>query len=239
MSRRTDAQQLELAHRLAARLERLSADSIWAHRASGVRGSLLRWLDTYESRPDLPAGELRQLDQLVARAFEILTLAAREIKESTMSEKAIQDFYPDNVSHCYGCGRLNERGLQIKSYWLGDEAVCTYLPRPEHMAIPGYVYGGLIASLIDCHCTGTAAAASYQAAGRAMDSLPAFRFVTASLKVTFLKPTPLGVPLEVRARVLEIKGRKVVMEASLSAAGEVCARGEVVAVQAPPEMFAE
>ena len=239
MSRKTVTQQLELAHRLAARLERLSADSIWAHRASGVRGSLLRWLDANESNLEPPDGELRQLDQLVVRAFEILTLAAREIKESTMSEKAIQDFYPDSVSHCYGCGRLNERGLQIKSYWLGDEAVCTYLPRPEHIAIPGYVYGGLIASLIDCHCTGTAAAASYQAAGRAMDSQPAFRFVTASLKVNYLKPTPLGVPLEVRARVIEIKGRKVVMEASLSAGGEVCARGEVVAVQAPPDMFSE
>ena len=72
-----------------------------------------------------------------------------------------------------------------------------------------------------------------------MDSLPAFRFVTASLKVDYLKPTPLGVPLEVRARVIEIKGRKVVMQASLSAEGEVRARGEVVAVQAPPEMFGE
>jgi acyl-coenzyme A thioesterase PaaI-like protein len=156
-----------------------------------------------------------------------------------MIKKAIQDYYPDRVSDCYGCGRLNDHGLQIKSYWLGDEAVCTFLPRPEHIAIPGYVYGGLIASLIDCHCTGTAAAASYQAAGRAMDTLPAFRFVTASLKVEYLKPTPLGVPLEVRARVKEIKGRKVVMEASLSAEGQVCARGEVVAVQAPPSFFGE
>jgi acyl-coenzyme A thioesterase PaaI-like protein len=233
------AQQIELARRLASRLERLSADSIWAHRASGVRGSLLRWLDDHEHDPALAVGDLHPLDLLVTRAFEILTLAAKEIREPIMSEKAIQDFYPENVSYCYGCGRLNERGLQIKSYWLGDEAVCIYQPRPEHIAIPGYVYGGLIASLIDCHCTGTAAAASYHAAGRSMDSLPAFRFVTASLKVDYLKPTPLGVPLEIRARVIEIKGRKVVMQASLSAEGELRARGEVVAVQAPPEMFTE
>jgi acyl-coenzyme A thioesterase PaaI-like protein len=233
------AAQIDLAYRLAARLERLSADSTWAHRASGVRGSLLRWLDDYAANPAPAAGELQQLNRLVTVAFEILTQAAREIRETKMSEKAIQDFYPDNVSYCYGCGRLNERGLQIKSYWLGDEAVCIYQPRPEHIAIPGYVYGGLIASLIDCHCTGTAAAASYQAAGRTMDSLPPFRFVTASLKVDYLKPTPLGVPLEVRARVIEIKGRKVVMQASLSAEGQVCARGEVVAVQAPPQMFGE
>jgi acyl-coenzyme A thioesterase PaaI-like protein len=156
-----------------------------------------------------------------------------------MNEKAFQDYYPDNVSYCYGCGRLNEQGLQIKSYWDGEETICTYTPRPYHIAIPGYVYGGMIASLIDCHCTGTAAAAAYKAEGRPMDTLPPFRFVTASLKVEYLKPTPLGVPLEVRARVIEIKGRKVVMEARLSAQGQVCARGEVIAIQAPPKLFGE
>jgi acyl-coenzyme A thioesterase PaaI-like protein len=156
-----------------------------------------------------------------------------------MSEKAFQDYYPDNVSYCYGCGRLNEHGLQIKSFWDGDETVCTYTPRDYHIAIPGYVYGGMIASLIDCHCTGTAAAAAYKAEGRSMDTQPPFRFVTASLKVDYLKPTPLGVPLEVRARVKEIKGRKVVLEAWLSARGEVCARGEVVTIQAPPHLFGE
>jgi len=156
-----------------------------------------------------------------------------------MSERAFQDYYPDNVSYCYGCGRLNEHGLQIKSYWEGEESVCRYLPRPYHIAIPGYVYGGLIASLIDCHCTGTAAAAAYKAEGRSMDTEPAFRFVTASLKVDYLKPTPLGVSLEIRAWVKEIKGRKVVMDAWLSADGQVCARGEVVAIQAPPKLFGE
>jgi acyl-coenzyme A thioesterase PaaI-like protein len=156
-----------------------------------------------------------------------------------MSEKAFQDYYPDNVSYCYGCGRLNEHGLQIKSFWDGDETVCTYTPRDYHIAIPGYVYGGMIASLIDCHCTGTAAAAAYKAEGRSMDTQPPFRYVTASLKVDYLKPTPLGVPLEVRARVKEIKTRKVVMEAWLSAEGQVCAQAEVVAIQAPPHLFGE
>ncbi len=154
-----------------------------------------------------------------------------------MAEMAFQDCYPDNVAYCYGCGRLNEHGLQIKSYWDGDEAVCTFTPRPYHIAIPGYVYGGLIASLIDCHGTGTASAAAYREAGRAMDTEPAFRFVTASLHVDYLKPTPLGVPLEVRARVKEVKGRKVVVTETLSAGGEVCARGEVVAVQMPENLI--
>ena len=153
-----------------------------------------------------------------------------------MNQKAFQDYYSDHLSHCYGCGRLNEHGLQIKSYWDGEETVCTFHPRPYHMAIPGYVYGGLIASLIDCHSTGTAAAAAHRAEGRGMDTEPRLRFLTASLHVDYLRPTPLDVPLEVRARVKEVKGRKVVVESTLSAEGEVCARGEVVAVRVPDHL---
>ena len=153
-----------------------------------------------------------------------------------MTEKAFQDYYPDDVSWCYGCGSLNPQGHRIKSYWDGEETVCRFQPQPFHTAIPGYVYGGLIASLIDCHSTGTAAAAVYQAEGRAMGTEPGLRFVTASLHVDFLKPTPLGPVLEIRGRVKEIKGKKVVVETTLSAEGLVRARGEVVAVRMPPSM---
>ena len=148
-----------------------------------------------------------------------------------MDQKAFQDYYPDESSYCYGCGRLNEHGLQIKSYWDGEETIAVYNPLPQHMAIPGYVYGGLIASLIDCHSTGTAAAAAYRREGREMDSEPPLRFLTASLQVDYLRPTPLGVPLEVRGKVAEIKDRKVVVSSTLIAEGEVCARGSVVAVK--------
>ena len=146
-------------------------------------------------------------------------------------QKAFQDYYPDQWAQCYGCGRLNEDGLQIKSYWDGDESVCTFVPRPYHTAIPGYVYGGLIASLIDCHSTGTASAAAYRAQGRALDTEPPLRFVTASLHVDYLRPTPIEGTLELRSQVLEVKDRKVVVSTTLSAGGEVCARGEVVAVK--------
>jgi acyl-coenzyme A thioesterase PaaI-like protein len=154
-----------------------------------------------------------------------------------MEQKAFQDYYPDQLSYCYGCGRLNEHGLQIKSYWEGDETVCVYQPKPYHTAIPGYVYGGLIASLIDCHSTGTAAAAAYRAEGRAMDTEPARRFLTASLHVEYLRPTPIEGPLEVRGTIKEVKGRKVVVTTTLSAGGQVCATGEVVAVQMPDHLL--
>jgi acyl-coenzyme A thioesterase PaaI-like protein len=156
-----------------------------------------------------------------------------------VEQKAFQDYYPDPLAHCYGCGKLNEFGHQIKSYWEGEESVCHFIPQSYHIAIPGYVYGGLIASLIDCHGTGTAAAAAYRAEKRAMDSEPAFRFLTASLRVDYLKPTPLGVTLEVRGRVKEVKGRKVVIEETVSAEGLVTARGEVVAVQVPEQLIEE
>ena len=153
-----------------------------------------------------------------------------------MSQKAFQDTYPDDLSHCYGCGRLNEHGLQIKSYWDGEETVASFTPRPYHTAIPGYVYGGLIASLIDCHGTGTASAAAYRAEGREMGTEPALRYVTASIHVDYLRPTPMGVELEVRGSVKELKGRKVVVTATVSAEGEICARGEVVAVLMPEHL---
>jgi len=154
-----------------------------------------------------------------------------------VNSKAFQDFYPEELSHCYGCGRLNEQGYQIKSYWDGEETIASFTPQPYHIAIPGYVYGGLLASLIDCHGTGTAAAAAYRAAGRDMGTEPALRFVTASLQVEYLRPTPLGVPLEIRGKIEEIKGRKVVVKATVTAKGELCARGQVVAVQMPEHMM--
>lgn len=146
--------------------------------------------------------------------------------------KAFQDYYPDNVAHCFGCGSQNNHGHQIKTHWDGDETVTYFTPEPYQMSVPGFAYGGLIASLIDCHGTATAAAAMYRAQERAMDSLPPFRFVTGSLHVDFLKPTPLAA-LEIRGRVKEIKGRKVIVEISVLADGVVTARGEVIAVQMP------
>ncbi len=147
---------------------------------------------------------------------------------------AFQDEYPDGLSHCYGCGRLNEHGHQIKSYWDEDGrySVCHFQPKPYHTAVPGYVYGGLIASLVDCHATGTASAAFRLA--QASQGAPAEppRFLTASLNVDFLKPTPLGPVLELRGLASEIQGHKVVVEVQVFAQGIQTARGRVVCVQA-------
>lgn len=154
-----------------------------------------------------------------------------------MTMKAVQDFYADDLAWCYGCGRLNQEGFQLKTYWDGEETVTRFTPRQYHTAIPGLVYGGLIASLVDCHGIGSAAVAAYRAEGREVGNGPAPRYLTASLHVDYLKPTPM-VPLEVRGRVKEMKGRKVIVEARVLAGGEVTARGEVIAVQVPDHLRA-
>ena len=157
--------------------------------------------------------------------------------DSKMTEKSFQEYYPDHFSHCYGCGSLNKYGLHVQSFWDGDESVCNFKPEPYHIAIPGYVYGGLIASIIDCHGTGTASAAAYRAAGRQLGTEPYFRFVTASLHVDYLQPTPIGIPLELRGKAIEIKGRKVIVEVRLFANEVLCAQGRVVAVQIPEHLL--
>jgi acyl-coenzyme A thioesterase PaaI-like protein len=144
-----------------------------------------------------------------------------------MSELAFQDQYPDDYAHCFGCGRLNPQGHHLKSYWDGEETVCRYTPDAKYSGgFPGFLYGGLIASLIDCHGAGTAAAAKAREDGK-----PISRFVTASLKVDYLAPTPINTELEVRGKVVEIKGRKVTVELTVTAAGTTCARGTVLYIQ--------
>jgi len=144
-----------------------------------------------------------------------------------MSELAFQDHYPDDYAHCFGCGRLNPQGHHLKSHWDGEGTVCRYTPDPKYTGgFPGFLYGGIIASLIDCHGAGTAAAAKAKEDGK-----PISRFVTASLKVDYLAPAPINTELEVRGKVVEIKGRKVTVEMTLTAAGTLCAKGLVLYIQ--------
>lgn len=151
-------------------------------------------------------------------------------------KKAIQECYPAEYDVCYGCGSHNPAGLQIKSFEReGGETFCRFVPRSDHTAFAGFLFGGVIASVVDCHGTATAAAAAARAEGREIGSQPPLRFVTASLKVDFIKPTPLG-EIEVRAKVTEIKGRKVIVAATVHAQGEITCKGEIVCVKLPDSM---
>ncbi len=152
-------------------------------------------------------------------------------------ELAVQDFYPEDFSWCYGCGRLNSAGHHFQTRWSGEETITEYQPQPEHMAIPGFVYGGLIASLMDCHSTGSASLAFYRRDGYELgdaESVP--RCVTASLKVDYLKPTPLGLLLKAVGHIQEVGRKKVVLHSELWARDQLCARAEAVLVLAPDSM---
>jgi acyl-coenzyme A thioesterase PaaI-like protein len=145
--------------------------------------------------------------------------------------KAIQDLYPDSLAHCYGCGKNNPNGFQLKTYLADEGTIAHFTPGPQYTAIPGSVYGGLIASLLDCHGTGSAAAFICQAENIPMELPVPVRCVTASLKVDFKAMTPMGVELELRGKLRSIEGRKVWVDMSLTANGTLCATAEMLAIR--------
>jgi acyl-coenzyme A thioesterase PaaI-like protein len=155
-------------------------------------------------------------------------------KEPAVDPRAFQDQLAEvGFTHCWGCGSQNEHGLQIKSYWDGDECVCTWQPQPYHQAWPGIVNGGILATIIDCHTASAAMAATYRAANRELNTLPLIPYVTASLQVSYLRPTPLSGPLVLRAIVREQTARKTLVTCTLAAQGEICVRGEALLVRLP------
>ena len=143
---------------------------------------------------------------------------------------AIQDTYPEPAAHCYGCGRLNEFGYQIKTRAEDGAAVTEFVPASYHTAFIDSTYGGLIASIIDCHSTGSAAIFAMAADGAEIGVDPTPRFVTAHLEVDYLAPTPLDA-MRLIGRATEIKERKVIVETDLIVDGEITAKGSAVLVK--------
>jgi acyl-coenzyme A thioesterase PaaI-like protein len=148
--------------------------------------------------------------------------------------KAIQDEYPEDFSWCYGCGRMNEHGHHFRTGWDGTKTISIYNPKQEHMALPGFVYGGVIGSFVDCHGTGSAALYLHRKNGyEPGDGAEPPRFVTASLHVDFMKPTPQGTALKAIGTVHEIHLKKYRVETEVYAGETLCAKGEVIAVVMP------
>lgn len=150
-----------------------------------------------------------------------------------MSEIAIQDQYDSHAQVCYGCGPKNQEGLQLKSYQRDDIAFAEYRAKPKEIGIAGFVYGGLVASLIDCHAIATAANNAKEKFQ--LEQMP--RYVTGSLNVNYKKPTPLGSePIKLTAQVIEYSERKAIVKLEVSVADVITAEGEVVAVRIPDSM---
>ncbi|CAN2046876.1 Acyl-coenzyme A thioesterase THEM4 [Candidatus Magnetomoraceae bacterium gMMP-13] len=148
-----------------------------------------------------------------------------------MNDKAIQDYFSDDIAVCYGCGRNNPHGLHIRTKWDGKEGIFHFKPEAYHTAFPGILYGGLIASLIDCHSIGTAIAAAYQAENQEPGTEPEIMYVTANLNVNYIHPTPVDSEIILRSHILEMSGRKAIVACSLYAGDKECANGKVTAVR--------
>ena len=146
-----------------------------------------------------------------------------------MESTVLQDHIRPFGQTCFGCGQQNDHGLRIQSRWEGAEGVCRWTPEPWHLAGPGFLNGGVIASLLDCHMAIIATAHAYRQEGRPLGSEPGLVYVTASLHVDYLRPTPMAEVL-LRARVVQDAGRKITVAASLYAGDEETARGEAVFV---------
>lgn len=143
-------------------------------------------------------------------------------------ERSVQEIHaPEN--RCFGCGPANPEGLRIRSFSQGDGLVCRWQPRPHHEAFPGALNGGIIGTLLDCHCNWTAAMHLMNATGQERPPCT----VTAAYSVRLLRPTPSDDAVELVARVVEAQADRVVVEGTLTAGGEVCAtgRGTFVAVK--------
>ena len=157
----------------------------------------------------------------------------RDPESAAEPTDAFQDRMPHN--HCFGCGPNNPQGLRLKSRWSAENlSVARFTPRPWHSAGPEhFVNGGILATLIDCHCVCTAAAAAYRDAGREIGSAPGLHYATARLEVEYLRPTPLTTELELSARIVATTERTYVLSCVLAACGKTTARADVEAIRVP------
>ncbi len=136
-----------------------------------------------------------------------------------MTDLSLQDRFAPKLE-CFGCGPANSLGLRIKSFPEGDEVVATWQASPHHQAFPGMMNGGIIGSLLDCHCNW--AAAWHLMRKRGADKPPCT--VTAEYTVKLLRPTPIDLPVTLRAHATSSTEDRVTIEATLTSAnGKVCA----------------
>ncbi|MEM8895474.1 MAG: PaaI family thioesterase [Bacteroidota bacterium] len=146
-----------------------------------------------------------------------------------MAKDYFQDHMPENV--CYGCGANNPQGLQIKSYWEGEEALLDWESEEKFHGWADLMNGGIMATLIDCHCMGAAMAHAYRVEDRSMDSHPEYRYATGSMNIKYLKPTP-NRKVHLRAKITEVKGKKTVVWCDFySDEGIKTAEAEVIAIR--------
>lgn len=143
--------------------------------------------------------------------------------------KYFQDHMAGNV--CFGCGNDNHEGLQIKSYWEGDTAVCKWNSQEKYNGWKNVLHGGILASLIDCHTMCTAMAFAHKQEERELGTEPSYKYATGTLTVKYLKPTPNDKTIELRAQVTDQKGKVSTVECDVFVEGVKTAEATVIAIR--------
>ncbi|HEX8025778.1 MAG TPA: PaaI family thioesterase [Candidatus Limnocylindrales bacterium] len=134
--------------------------------------------------------------------------------------------------HCFGCGPRNELGLRIRSFEQPDGTVVTeWQPRPEHEAFDGFVNGGILGTLLDCHSNWTGIAALL--ARSPAEGAPST--VTSDLTIRYRRPTRSDGPIRLVGRAIEVEDRKVVVETTVESGGEITAIGRATFVIVGPD----
>ena len=141
---------------------------------------------------------------------------------------SIQETYAPNLA-CFGCGPANPKGLHVRSFPNGDEVVAEWQASKEYEAFEGMLNGGIIGTLLDCHCNWAAAYHLMKKTGA--DKPPCT--VTADYAIKLLRPTPTDRPIKLVARVVESTDTRAAVEGELIAHDKVCATctGTFVAVK--------
>jgi len=136
-----------------------------------------------------------------------------------MMRQSLQETYAPDL-RCFGCGPKNDKGLRIRSIVDGEFVVATWQAEPHHEAYPGMMNGGIVGTLLDCHCNW--AAAWFLMQRRGLTTPPCT--VTAEYTIKLLRPTPTDSPITMKAHVTNATDDRATVEATLSsAAGKVCA----------------
>ncbi|MDX2306479.1 MAG: PaaI family thioesterase [Microscillaceae bacterium] len=149
--------------------------------------------------------------------------------DNPSSKLYIQDFMEGNI--CFGCGKDNPEGLQIKSFWQGDLCICLWSSQPRYQGWKNLMNGGILATLIDCHSMGTALSQAYRSEQRAYETEPVYKYATGTMQIKYLKPTPNNQTIELKAKILEVKGRKTTVFCEAWVGGLKTAEAEVIAIR--------
>lgn len=134
------------------------------------------------------------------------------MNESPRELSVQESLYPEVT--CFGCGCRNARGLRLRSYPGDGVVTATFTPWPEHDNGIGYLNGGIISTVLDCH---SAAAVMLEADRNGWEPLAGalLPYVTAGLDVRYLRPSPLHEQVGLRAVIASADEAEITVHAEL------------------------